>query len=176
MKRSILASALLAAGLGTGAAGAEPAAPAAPQPLAAAAATDAVSAAQPATPAELFATECGACHMPYPPALLPVRSWSAIMSGLADHFGEDASLDLETTALLADYLAANAADADGRRSRVLRGLKAGDVPLRITDTLWWKNAHNEVSARAFQRVNVTSKSNCVACHGPGAVRGIFGDD
>ena len=38
-------------------------------------------------------TECGACHVAYPPRLLPASSWRAIMGGLAAHFGTDASLD-----------------------------------------------------------------------------------
>ena len=40
----------------------------------------------PAEPAKVFAAECGACHMPYPAALLPARSWQAIMAGLAGPF------------------------------------------------------------------------------------------
>jgi hypothetical protein len=37
--------------------------------------------------------ECGACHMAFQPGLLPAASWRQVMSGLAKHFGEDASLD-----------------------------------------------------------------------------------
>lgn len=178
MTRMILSSAVLAMAIGAAAvpAGAE----GAPTPGAlqlAAATTDGATASAPAAiPAEQFATECGACHMAFPPGLLPVRSWAAIMSGLADHFGEDASLDPDATQGIADYLAANAADVGGRSAKVLRGLKASDVVVRVTDTPWWKREHDELSARAYQRAGVTSKSNCVACHGPAAVRGVFEDD
>jgi hypothetical protein len=36
--------------------------------------------------------ECGVCHIAYPPQMLPARSWKKIMAGLADHFGENATL------------------------------------------------------------------------------------
>jgi hypothetical protein len=36
--------------------------------------------------------ECGECHMAYQPGLLPAASWNRIMDGLADHFGENASV------------------------------------------------------------------------------------
>ena len=133
-------------------------------------------AATPSDSAELFTSECGACHMAYPAALLPARSWQAIMGNLADHFGENASLDPDAATRISDYLLANAADAGGRQSNVLRGLAAGDVPLRITDTPWWKRQHDEVSRAAFKRADVKSASNCVACHGQGAARGVFEDD
>ena len=41
--------------------------------------------------------ECGACHMVFPPKMLPTLSWVKIMAGLSDHFGENAALD-DTTA------------------------------------------------------------------------------
>jgi hypothetical protein len=121
-------------------------------------------------------TECSACHMAYPAGLLPARSWQAVMNGLKDHFGENASLDAATAKHIADYLVANAADARGRRSRVLRGLGASDVPLRISETPWWIAEHRgEVSPGAFEDPRVGSKANCAACH-RGAVRGVFEDD
>lgn len=118
----------------------------------------------PATPRQTFETECGACHMPFPPQLLPVRSWQAIMSGLDDHFKEDASLDPDTATVITTYLAADAADAGGRRSGALRGLRPGDVPLRITDTPWWRAVHSEISPRRFARADIKTKANCLACH------------
>src|SRR5690606_37122372 len=43
-----------------------------------------------------YQEECGACHLPYPPGLLPAASWQRIMQDLAHHFGTDASLDAAT--------------------------------------------------------------------------------
>ncbi|SMF13635.1 Dihaem cytochrome c [Tistlia consotensis] len=120
--------------------------------------------------------ECSACHMAFPAALLPARSWRALMAGLDDHFGENAGLDPATTAKITDYLVANAADAGGHRSPVLRGLGPDDVPLRISETPWWERQHRgEVSPSAFKDPRVGSKANCVACHRD-AARGFFGDD
>lgn len=121
-------------------------------------------------------SECSACHMAYPASLLPARSWRAVMAGLADHFGENASLDEAIAKHVTDYLVANAADADGRRSGVLRGLGTEETPLRISDTPWWVRAHRgEVSPRAFDDPRVKSKANCIACH-RGAAQGFFEDD
>ncbi|HQF31566.1 MAG TPA: hypothetical protein PLJ34_08980, partial [Hyphomicrobiales bacterium] len=58
--------------------------------------------------------ECGACHMVFQPAMLPARSWVAVMNGLADHFGENAALSDDKVRAITDYLVANAGDAGGR--------------------------------------------------------------
>ena len=129
----------------------------------------------PAPASSVFAKECGACHMPYPAAFLPARSWSAILDGLADHFGEDASLRPEPLGEIRAYLTANAADAVGARG-VLRGVADAETRLRITETPFWIRAHRgEVSEADFASPRVKSKSNCIACH-RGAASGSFEDD
>ena len=120
---------------------------------------------------QLYGKECGACHMPYPPLMLPSRSWHALMGGLDKHFGENASLDPQAARTITAYLASNAADVRG--SRAMEGLGPNDVPLRITETPFWIDAHEEVSAARFAAANVKSKSNCLACHGN---NGGGGDD
>ncbi|MFC2969663.1 diheme cytochrome c [Acidimangrovimonas pyrenivorans] len=119
-------------------------------------------------------TECSACHMAYPPGLMPARSWKAIMSNLENHFGEDASLDPETTKKIEDYLVANAADAKGYGG-IMRGLTAQDTPLKITDMPWWKWVHSEISPTYFQSKRVKSSANCTACHFSGD-KGYFEED
>ena len=42
--------------------------------------------------------------LPYPPSLLPARSWRAIMGRLDQHFGADASLDPKAVADLTAFL------------------------------------------------------------------------
>ena len=42
--------------------------------------------------------ECAACHMAFPPQMLPARSWEALMGDLANHFGENAQLDAAAAA------------------------------------------------------------------------------
>ena len=43
-----------------------------------------------------YQQECAACHLAYPPGLLPAASWQRLMSNLPRHFGTDASLDAAT--------------------------------------------------------------------------------
>ncbi len=137
------------------------AAPASPTPTA-----------TPPTPEQTFNTECGVCHMAYPAQFLPARSWQAITGDLANHFGEDASLDPATTKVITDYLVANAANSPNGNPRILAGIAKADIPLRITETPWWIRRHREVSPARFTQPNVKSKSNCLACHS----NGNYGDD
>ncbi len=120
--------------------------------------------------------ECGDCHIPFQPQMLPMRSWRAIMSNLANHFGDNATLPEKTRADIEAYLVANAADAPGDvlGKPFLRGTPAGATPLRITDTSYWKYAHGEVSDAAFADPNIKKRSNCAACH-RNAKRGQFGE-
>jgi len=119
----------------------------------------------PQTGAQMFNTECGACHMAFPPQFLPARSWQALMGGLSSHFGENASLDPTTEQKISEYLVANAAPPG---SPVFRGLDAQAAPLRITETPLWIRIHHEVRPAVFNRPDIKSKSNCLACHGGGA--------
>jgi hypothetical protein len=120
--------------------------------------------------------ECSACHLFYLPGLMPQRSWSAIMRDLSNHFGGDASLDETTRKQIEDFLVANAADAGGRQSGILDGLKWDEVPLRITEMPWFNMVHGS-RARNYAKNDprIKSISNCTGCH-RGAERGVFGDD
>jgi hypothetical protein len=138
--------------------------------------------AAPAVPADgpqaKLAKECGACHMVFQPELLPARSWTALMGGLANHFGENAALDADTTRDILGYLQAHAADArgGGHHNHNLRGLSSSETPLRITDTPYWVREHRrEIATSAFSNPKVKSKANCVACHA-GAEQGYYDDD
>jgi hypothetical protein len=122
--------------------------------------------------------ECGACHMPYLAGLLPARSWTAIMAGLKDHFGENAELDASTAARITAYLTANAADSRGVRFQAPRGQQQTTAPLRITELSWWLRKHDKksrVSPATMKRRGAKLKSDCVACH-VDAARGSFDDD
>jgi cytochrome c553 len=121
--------------------------------------------------------ECASCHLAYPPAMLPRASWRRIMGGLEQHFGENASLDPATQADILKFLEAHAADsgnsAMGRR--VMQGADAHNPPLRITETRWFTNKHDEVPRAVWSRKAVGSAANCVACHRQ-AEKGVFDDD
>lgn len=101
-------------------------------------------------------SECGACHVAYPPGMLPAESWRAIMSGLNKHFGSDASLDAASAREISEFLEKN---ADTRKYRT-----SGKPLLRITETRWFKSEHSEIAARHWKNSRVRSRSNCGACH------------
>ena len=110
--------------------------------------------------------ECGGCHIAFPPQMLPSRSWTKLMSDLANHFGEDASLEQAVQDDIATYLAAHAADAPATKggARFTKGLSADAVPLRITETPYWKREHDEIAASCFTDPKIKSQANCIACH------------
>ena len=110
--------------------------------------------------------ECGACHMVFPPQLLPARSWQKLMGELSSHFGEDASLGAPASQAIATYLADHAADGPQTKGgqRFMAGLSAADAPLRIPGTPFWQRAHDEISVAEFTTATVKSPANCIACH------------
>ena len=115
----------------------------------------------------LYEEECGSCHFAYPPSLLPQRSWQAIMSGLDDHFGDNAELDSDNQQAISQFLLENSAEkiADRRSRQLLRGLSAAQTPLRITELPRFKHEHDEVPKRVFQNnPDLSSLSQCSACH------------
>lgn len=121
--------------------------------------------------------ECGSCHVAYPPALLPARSWRKMMAGLDRHFGEDASLDPVVTREITEYLAAHSAGKGELRGgrKVARSIAEDSVPLRITETPWFRHQHDEITADVWERTAVRSAANCGACHRD-AARGVYAED
>ncbi len=114
-----------------------------------------------------YKEECGSCHFPYQPGLLPARSWQRLMGGLEDHFGENAELDATDAQKITDYLTSNAADTSNyKRSRgISRSLRKSDVPLRISRTRYFKRKHHELPSRMVKaNAKVRSFSNCDLCH------------
>ena len=101
--------------------------------------------------------ECGACHVAYPPGLLPATSWRETMNTLDRHFGTDASLDAAQTKEIRDFLTANA----GRRTALGQD---GKLLQRITETAWFRHEHDEVPARLWKDARVKSAADCAACH------------
>ena len=115
-------------------------------------------------PNATVAAECGACHWPYHPSLLPRTSWAALLAGLEDHFGEDASLPADTLAEIATYYERYAAEAwDSEAARRFATVSPNE-PLRITDTPYWVAKHAGLDPAVFDAPAVRSKSNCIACH------------
>jgi cytochrome b len=111
----------------------------------------------------LYVKECGTCHDAYVPKLLPAHAWQGMMGGLADHFGEDASLPPQSVAAISSWL-------------ILGGdrFATSSMSSRITETAWWSLIHRGVALENFKLPKVASKANCSACH-PDALAGRFHD-
>jgi hypothetical protein len=123
-----------------------------------------------------YRTECGGCHLAYPPRLLPAAGWGRVMGTLSTHFGDDASLDQATSAELLDYLKANAADRALQARPGAKTPTAGEGAPRITQTRHFLRKHDEVPTYLVTgNPKVGSFSNCQACHG-GAAQGDFDED
>ena len=103
-----------------------------------------------------YQQECAACHLAYPPGMLPAASWKRVMATLPKHYGTDASLDPATVKELGAWLNANA----GTYKRV----REEPPQDRITTSAWFIRKHDEVSAATWKLPAVKSASNCAACH------------
>jgi Dihaem cytochrome c len=130
---------------------------------------------------ETMLSECTDCHIAYQPQMLPQRSWRKLMAGLADHFGEELSLDEETRQEVLRYLLDNSADRSGQKkkhgkgAKFSRGLGSDDAPLRITDTPRWKKKHHELPESVWADERLEFKGQCNVCHTE-AERGLYDDD
>lgn len=126
-----------------------------------------------------YLEECGACHLAYPPGVLPADAWSRILApaSLADHYGDDASLPDALIIELRTYLTANAADGSPRvreRAFAVPGAARSDGGLpRITETPYFLRKHHRVPARLVRdNPEIGSFSQCNRCH-LGADQGVF---
>lgn len=103
-----------------------------------------------------YQQECGACHVAYPPGMLPSASWQRVMANLPRHYGTDASLDAATVRELSTWLNTHA----GTWKRV------SEAPLedRVTRSAWFVREHREVASATWKLPAIKSPSNCAACH------------
>ena len=111
-------------------------------------------------------TECGGCHMAFPPGLLPAASWQKMMTGLDKHFGTDASLPPQDAKEITDFLIKYPSNR----------WTANTAPLRISESEWFKSKHSsgEINPAVWKRESVKSPANCMACHS-GADKGDFNE-
>lgn len=114
-----------------------------------------------------YKQECAACHMAYPPGMLPASSWNRMMKGLDQHYGTDASLDTAMVRQIGTWLEAHA----GTYKRV----REAPPQDRITQSAWFERKHREVEPAVWKRAAVGSRANCMACH-TRADQGDFDDD
>ncbi|ALG68925.1 diheme cytochrome c [Beggiatoa leptomitoformis] len=124
-----------------------------------------------------YVKECGGCHFAYQPALLPARSWTALMGSLDKHFGENAELATEQQQAILSYLTDNAADKGQSKlgKTILKGLQTSETPLRITETAYFRRKHDEIPAKLVAgNPDVKSFSRCDACHTT-AEKGLYSE-
>ena len=137
----------------------------------------------PAIQNSLYQEECGSCHMAYPSDLLPGKTWDVIIQDLDNHFGEDASLDLETQRAINQYLTGNSANnSSSRRSKkILRSMGRNksntNKPLiRISKVPYIKDEHDEVKDfLASRNSEIKQLTQCDSCHAD-AEKGLFDED
>jgi hypothetical protein len=105
-----------------------------------------------------YEQECAACHIAYPPGMLPAASWQRLMQGLDRHFGTDASLDAASVREIGAWLSQHA----GTYKRV----REEPPQDRITRSAWFERKHraSEVPPDLWRHPAVRSASNCAACH------------
>ncbi len=114
-----------------------------------------------------YRQECAACHMAYPPGMLPAASWTRMLGRLDQHYGSDASLDPALVRQIGTWLEAHASTYKRVREQPPQD--------RITRSAWFERKHRELDAAVWQRTSVGSRANCMACH-TRADRGDFDDD
>ncbi len=109
--------------------------------------------------------ECASCHILYPPAMLPKHSWKKLMANLAEHFGDDASIDEETAKTIETFLVANSAEASSKEYAYyfFKSIEKKDI-ISVTETEYWKMKHKEIEKSLFESKKVRTKANCKACH------------
>jgi hypothetical protein len=101
----------------------------------------------------VWQSECGSCHMAFPPALLSSGDWHLLMQGLEKHFGVDAGLDEKSRDQIATFLERNAGSKWGHSAD----------SLRITETSFFIQKHKG-AIRLLIKGRIKSLADCVACH------------
>ena len=117
--------------------------------------------------------QCGDCQMVFPSRMLPSRSWAAILSGMDDHFGEDAAIPNKDLEEIRNFLTSHAADSPGatpRERHFLSALLPNSTPLRITAMPWWNQMHADFNFDGVKHSAVKSAANCLACHYGAVIR------
>ena len=113
-----------------------------------------------------FYKECISCHTLFPPFLLPQKSWISMMESLENHFGDDASLDPQTTLSIKEFLVQNSAESSTKESafRIMSSMKSDQNYIAMTETPFWKSRHKKIDKAVYARADIGKPSNCKACH------------
>lgn len=125
----------------------------------------------------VYVEECGACHMAYPPGLLPAVSWHNMMMTLEDHFGENAEIDKQTKSHITSYLERQSLGKNrySRMGKMSRNLPEV-APMRISELPYFIRKHDEIpEGLVGDNSEVGSLSQCDSCHKQ-AEKGDFDED
>ena len=126
---------------------------------------------------DLYIKECGSCHFPYQPGLLPSNAWEKMMANLDNHFNSDATLDDKTFQTLSKYLNDNSAEKNmqyKRSNRIVSSIPAGQIADSISTTPYMIKKHREIRKDLITQKEVKGLFNCIACHTT-ADKGIYSE-
>ena len=126
---------------------------------------------------QLYIKECGSCHFPYQPGLLPANAWNKMMTNLENHFNSDASLNEADLQTLTKYLNDNSAEKNmqyKRSSRIVSSLAKNQIPDSISTTPYMIKKHEDIRKDLITQNEVKGLFNCMACHKT-ADKGIYGE-
>ena len=112
---------------------------------------------------EPWSKECGSCHLAYAPAMLPIASWQRTVDEQEKHFGEDLGLTEAMSARLLAHAKSAAAPSWGAW-KLASSVPAGEAPLEVSATPFWKSAHASLPESAFRPPVSAGKHECEACH------------
>ncbi|AXX91030.1 diheme cytochrome c [Arcobacter suis] len=87
------------------------------------------------------------------------------MSDLENHFGDDASLDVETNKNILAFLLKNSAETSTMEAsfKFLQSTKNQDI-IALSKTTFWEKTHKDIPKEIFDNEKIKSKANCKACH------------
>jgi hypothetical protein len=124
-------------------------------------------------PSPAYRENCGACHLAYPPKLLPASSWKKIINRSEDHFGEPLVINTKNKEIISRYLIENSAERSSCKKavKIVKSLQ-GESPVRITEIPYIRDKHRKIPLKTLERKSIGSLSNCSACHNK-ADQGVF---
>ena len=126
---------------------------------------------------QLYIKECGSCHFPYQPGLLPANAWNKMMVNLENHFNSDASLNEADVQTLTKYLNDNSAEKNmqyKRSNRIVSSLAKNKIPDSISTTPYMIKKHKDIRKDLITQPDVKGLFNCMACHTT-ADKGIYSE-
>ena len=126
---------------------------------------------------QLYIKECGSCHFPYQPGLLPSNAWNKMMTNLENHFNSDASLNEADLQTLTKYLNDNSAEKNmqyKRSNKIVSSLAKNQIPDSISTTPYMIKKHEDIRKDLITQNEVKGLFNCIACHKT-ADKGIYGE-